>query len=59
MLQLSRAKPSKWPLKCHVTQWGGGGVYGSTQISVMEVYGTTSLALRGGGGIKFPDKSVT
>ena len=39
--------------------YGGGGVYGSVHVSVKKVYSPTLSALRGGGGVKIPDKSVT
>ena len=39
---------------------GGGGVSAFTEKSVAKMYGSTLLALRGGGwGVKFPGKKCT
>ena len=39
---------------------GGGGVSAFTEKSVTKMYGSTLLALRGGGwGVKFPGKKCT
>ena len=46
------------PFKCYVTQLGGG-VSAFTEKSVTKMYGSTLLALRGGGwGSNFQEKSV-
>ena len=37
----------------------GVGVYESAQMKVTKVYSPTLLALRGGGCVTFPEKSVT
>ena len=34
------------------------GMDGSTHMSVMKVYSQTLLVLRGGGGVRFPEKSI-
>ena len=47
-----------WPFKCYVTQLGVG-VSAFTEKSVTKMYGSTLLALRGGGwGSNFQEKSV-
>ena len=47
------------PFKCYVTQLGVGGVSAFTKKSVTKMYGSMSLALRGGGwGSNFHEKSV-
>ena len=48
------------PFKYYVTQLGvGGGVSDFTEKSVAKMYGSTLLALRGGGwGSNFQEKSV-
>ena len=38
-------------IQCYVMQWGGGGVLAFPEKSVMKVYGSTLLALRGDGQI--------
>ena len=46
------------PFKCYVTQLGVGGV-SFHEKSVTKMYGSTLLALRGGGwGSNFQEKSV-
>ena len=48
------------PFKCYVMQEGVGGVSAFPEKSVTKVYGSTLLALRGGGwGSNFREKSVT
>ena len=38
---------------------GGGKVSDFPEKSVTKMYGSTLLALRGGVGVKFPEKSIT
>ena len=45
-----------WTIQVLLNAVVGGGVCGSAQISVTKVYSSALLALRGGGGVKFPDK---
>ena len=51
----------KGPFKCYVTQLGvGGWLSAFLEKSVTEVYGSTLLALRGGGsGSDSQEKSVS
>ena len=59
LLILVSPLPCQGPFKCYVLQWGYGVLY-FPEKNVMRVYGSTLLALRGGGWVSnFKEKSVT